>query len=62
MAKMRTHVTPITCMNCGANDFTAEEGRLPTKWGGGTHLLVFYVCNPCGFVMHFYGKRSLVQE
>jgi hypothetical protein len=62
VAKERDPQPPQRCLNCQQTDFEVEEGRTPTKWGGGTHLLRLYVCTACGFVHQFYRKRSLVTD
>ncbi len=49
----------LRCPVCGSEDFDREEGRLDSRWGMTSHVMILLVCRRCRFVLHFYDSNSI---
>lgn len=50
--------TPYTCLVCGHDKYTLEEGGLDSKWGASQHRTELVICKQCGYIMLFSKGRS----
>ncbi len=58
-SEQEAHKRLPTCPLCGGQQFRQEEGRLDSKWGLTSHMIILLICEKCQFILQFYDGNSI---